>query len=185
MGRLYRQKIDGCMALVGTGKRVLDVGYGSGTSFLELADRFEEIHGLDLHDYGPEIAGVFAREGISVALKRGSILDAHYPEGYFDVILAMSVLEHLEPQEQPRVMAQAHRLLRPGGVLVVGVPGVNLMMSVAFRLFGVDIAEHHFSNPRVILEAASREFSIDRVVRRPPFVSDTFLTYLWFRARKT
>ena len=62
LGRLYRRRIDGCMALLGSGGRVLDVGYGSGTSFLELGDRFREVHGIDTHDYGPAVARVFAVE---------------------------------------------------------------------------------------------------------------------------
>jgi len=69
LGRLYRRRIDGCVALLGSGRRVLDVGYGSGTSFLELGARFEEVHGLDTHDYGPSIASVFAREGLTERLE--------------------------------------------------------------------------------------------------------------------
>ena len=184
IGRLYRRRIDGCVALLASGRRVLDVGYGSGTSFLELGARFQEVHGLDMHDYGPSIARVFEGEGLSVRLERGSILAPPYPDAFFDAILAMSVLEHLKPEEQPRVMEQAHRLLCSGGVLVVGVPGLNAMMSLAFRLMGVDISGHHFSSPRVVVKAAARRFTIDRIVRQPPLLPDAFQTYLWFRARK-
>lgn len=184
LGRLYRRRIDGCVRLLGAGERVLDVGYGSGTSFLELGARFSEVHGLDMHDYGPAIARVFAGEGLRVNLERGSILGPPYPDAYFDAIMAMSVLEHLKPEEQSRVMGQAHRLLRAGGVLVVGVPGLNAMMSLAFRLMGVDIARHHFSSPRVVLEAAEQLFNVDRVVRQPPFAPEALQTYVWFRARK-
>lgn len=80
IGWLYRRRIDGCLALLGKGKRVLEVGYGSGTSFLELFARYEEVHGLETHDYGPAIAQIFEREGLHVALKRGSILDPPYPD---------------------------------------------------------------------------------------------------------
>lgn len=184
IGRFYRGRIDGCVALLGTGKRVLDIGYGSGTSFLELSGRFEEIHGLDVHDYGPAIAAVFAREGLRVALERGSILDPPYPDGHFDAILAMSVFEHLMPCDQPVLMSHVHRLLRPGGVLVVGVPGFNPLMILGFRLLGFDIRKHHFSSPRDVLDAVSRIFSVERIVRHPPLLPDPFLTYVWLRARR-
>lgn len=184
IGRLFRRRIDGCVALLGRGKRVLDVGYGSGTSFLELAERFDEVHGLDPHDYGPTIARVFDAEGVRVALQRGSILEAPYPDEFFDAILAMSVLEHLMPEEQSRVMREVRRLLRPGGVLVVGVPGLNALMTLGFNLLGCDIKRHHFSSPRVVLRAASQAFTVDRIVRRPAFAPDALTTYVWFRARK-
>lgn len=184
VGSLFRRRIDGCLGLLGAGKRVLEIGYGSGTSFLELAARYEEIHGVDTHDYGPSIARVFEGEGLNVRLRRGSILDPPYPDGHFDAILAMSVLEHLMPEDQPRVMAQVRRLLRPGGMLVVGVPGVNRLMSLGFRLLGCDISQHHFSSPRVVLDAASTVLTIERIRRHPGFATDALLTYLWFRARK-
>lgn len=184
IGRLFRRRINGCVALLGGGKRVLDVGYGSGTSFLELADRFDEIHGLDTHDYGSAIARVFAAEGVRVALQRASILEAPYPDEFFDAVLAMSVLEHLMPDEQPRVMREVRRLLRPGGVLVVGVPGLNVLMTLGFTLLGCDIGRHHFSSPRIVLAAASEAFTVDRIVRRPAFAPDALTTYVWFRARK-
>jgi SAM-dependent methyltransferase len=184
LGRLYRRRIDGCVRLLGSGARVLDVGYGSGTSFLELGDRFEEVHGLDTHDYGPAIARVFAQEGLAVRLERGTILDPPYPDATFDAVLAMSVLEHLRPGEQPQAMRQAHRLLRPGGVLVVGVPGLNAMMTLAFRLMGVDIRRHHFSSPDVVLAAAGERFGIERVVRQPSWAPAGAVTYVWFKGRR-
>ncbi len=168
LGRLYRRRIDGCVALLGSGRRVLDVGYGSGTSFLELGARFEEVHGLDTHDYGPSIASVFAREGLTVRLECGSIVDPPYADATFDAVLAMSL----------------HRVLRPGGVLVVGVPGLNAMMTVGFWLMGCKIREHHFSSPEIVLAAAAERFTVERVVRQPPWAPATLETYVWFRARR-
>ena len=184
LGRLYRRRIDGCMSLVGSGERVLDVGYGSGTSFLELGDRFREVHGIDTHDYGPAVARVFAQEGLGVSLERGTVLDPPYPDASFDAIVAVSVLEHLQPGDQPGAMRQAFRLLRPGGVLVGGVPGLNAMMTFGFRLVGVDIRKHHFSSPTVVLAAAAERFTVDRVVRQPGWAPAALETYVWFRGRK-
>jgi SAM-dependent methyltransferase len=185
VGALYRRRIDGCMKLLGIGRRVLDVGYGSGTSFLELGRRFQEVHGLDTHDYGSGVAKVFAREGVRVTLARGSMLEPPYASSAFDAILAMSVFEHLLPGDQPRIMTEARRILRPGGVLVVGMPGVNRFMSIGFRLLGFDISHHHLSSPTMALSAAADRFEVDQVVRQPRFVPDALVTYVWFRASKT
>ncbi len=184
VGRFYRKRIDVALGLMGQGQRVLEVGYGSGTSFLELSALFEEIHGLDTHEYGPAIKGIFAREGVNVHLTRGSILDPPYATRQFDAVLAISVLEHLRPSDLPLVMEQAGRLLRQGGVFVVGMPGLNRTMSAAFWMLGCDISKHHFSRPSQALEAAAEVFVIDRIIRQPRFARGSFLGYMWFRARK-
>jgi ubiquinone/menaquinone biosynthesis C-methylase UbiE len=184
LGHFYRKRIDVALGLLGQGQRVLEVGYGSGTSFLELSALFKEIHGLDTHDYGPAIEGIFAREGVSVHLTRGSFLDPPYAAQQFDALLAISILEHLRPSDLPLVMEQAGRLLRQGGVFVVGMPGLNRTMSAAFWILGCDISKHHFSRPSQALEAAAKVFVINRIIRQPRFARDSFLGYMWFRARK-
>jgi len=181
----YHRRIDVAMKLIGNGKRVLEIGYGSGTSLMELNSRFDKIHGLDLHKYGSWIREVFARQNILVNLVRASILDPPYPAGYFDAVVAISILEHLSPADQPRLMSQVHRLLSPGGIFVVGIPGLNPMMTTAFRFLRCDIKKYHFSSPKIALEAAKTFFTIDKVCKQPSFASDSFLIYEWFRAKKT
>jgi len=184
VGRFYHRRVDVAMSLIGKGSRVLDVGFGSGTSFLELNARFDNIYGLDTHQYGGVIKEIYKREGIDVRLSEGSILDPPYEDNYFDAILAISILEHLQPADLPRVMAQASRLLRPGGIFVIGMPGLNSMMSTAFRVLGYDISKHHFSSPHQALEAAGKVFEIEKTIKLPAFAPDFFLLYMWFMARK-
>jgi len=190
IGRFYHHRVDRALnLLLGAEKhegpsRVLEVGYGCGTSFLGLIDHFDEIHGLDTHDYGSAIKYTFAREGIKAHLTQGTILDPPYAPGYFDAILAISILEHLGPSDQARVMFQVNRLLRPGGIFVVGTPGVNRLMSVGFWMLGYDISKHHLSRPSQVREAAANVFTIERIMRLPAFGPDFFLLYEWFKARK-
>lgn len=184
LGRFYRRRVELAVALAGLGHLVLEVGYGSGTSFLELGRRFSEVHGLDVHNYGPRIARVFSRHGMSLRLIQGSVLALPYASGTFDAVLAISILEHLRAEDQEPVMEEIQRVLRPGGAVVVGVPGLNFLMSVAFRFMGCDIGQHHFSSPQVVREAAARYFAIDRVVSQPRGAPAALMTYQWFRGLK-
>lgn len=184
LGAFYRRRLDVGLRLAGSGRRVLELGYGSGTNFLGLADRFRRIHALDTHCYGSRIAGVFLRHDVRVRVVQGSVLALPYAKETFDVVLAISVLEHLHPGEQDQVIGEAARVLQPGGVLVVGVPGLNRLMSAAFWMMGCTIGEHHFSSPRVVFEAAAKRFAIDRVVKQPPSAPTWALTYQWFRGLK-
>ncbi len=185
LGRLYRHRLDVAVALAGSGRRILEAGYGSGTTFLELGCRFGEVHGVDLHQYGPQIAQVFGRHGMNVRLTRGNILELPYADRSFDTVLAVSILEHLRPEDQGPAMQEIRRVLRPQGALVVGAPGVNLLMSAAFRLMGFSIGDYHLSSPHAIRSAAASLFVIDKVITRPFGAPAALTTYQWFRGFKS
>ena len=59
------------------------------------------------------------------------------PTAVFDRALCLDVLEHLTFEEQPRALAELHRVLRPGGELLVSVPNLaHLQSRVHFLLTG-------------------------------------------------
>ena len=45
IGRMYRRRVEMCLGECTGGQRVLEVGFGSGVSFLNLHERYREIHG--------------------------------------------------------------------------------------------------------------------------------------------
>ena len=98
------------------GKRLLDVGCAEG-AFLEAArDAGFDVHGTELSPHGA--ASTAQRLGVPVHC--GELIDARFESGSFDVVTLWHVLEHvLHPGE---TLAEAHRILRPGGSLVVAVP---------------------------------------------------------------
>jgi SAM-dependent methyltransferase len=55
----------------------------------------------------------------------GLLSDLHFPDHHFDVVLAASVFEHL--QEPKKDLAQIRRILKPGGLLYVGVPNYRTL----------------------------------------------------------
>ena len=78
IGRLYRRRVELCLGQCSGGKRVLEVGFGSGLSFLNLHELYEEIHGLDLNAPAAQVADVFKRKGIETKLLNGSVLQMPY-----------------------------------------------------------------------------------------------------------
>ncbi len=106
-----------------TGTRVLDAGCGEGVLVDEYADRLE-IEGID-----PNYS--------SDRVRSGSLTVLPYEEGSFDRALCLDVLEHLTFEEQPRALAELHRVLRPGGELLVSVPNLaHLQSRIHFLLRG-------------------------------------------------
>ncbi len=105
------------------GARVLDAGCGEGVLVDEYADRLR-IEGLD-----PNYS--------SDRVRTGSLTALPYATGIFDRALCLDVLEHLTFDEQPRALAELHRVLKDGGELLVSVPNLaHLQSRIHFLLVG-------------------------------------------------
>ena len=89
-----------------------------------------------------EFAGRLAIEGVdanytSTHVQRGSLLALPFPDGRFPRALCLDVLEHLAYEDQPKALAELHRVLAPGGELLVSVPNLaHLQSRVHFLLTG-------------------------------------------------
>jgi SAM-dependent methyltransferase len=105
------------------GARVLDAGCGEGVIVEEYAGRID-------------IIGVDANYS-SARVREGSVTALPFPDGTFDRALCLDVLEHLTYEEQPRALAELHRVVRPGGELFVSVPNLaHLQSRIQFLLRG-------------------------------------------------
>ncbi len=156
IGKLYRRRVEMCLAECPGGQRILEVGFGSGVTFLNLSERYAEIHGIDLTARVEAVREVFKKKGVTTFLSRGNVLDIPYPDNFFDTALLVSVLEHLRPEEQDTAFAELSRVLKPNGTIVYGVPIDSRGMVVAFRVLGYDIKRHHFSSHKQVRAAASK-----------------------------
>ena len=103
--------------------RVLDAGCGEGVIVDEYAPRLA-IEGLDANYSSPRV-------------RTGSLTALPYADASFDRALCLDVLEHLSFEDQPRALAELHRVLRPQGELLVSVPNLaHLQSRVHFLLRG-------------------------------------------------
>lgn len=154
LGRMYRKRVELCLEQCSPGQRILEIGFGTGLTFVNLHEIYAEIYGLDLTADVQAVAAGFARRGIQTHLSSGSVLQMPYPDGHFDTVLLISILEHLKPAELPVAFAEIRRVLKPGGQVVYGVPVERPLMVLVFRVLGYNIREHHFSTERDISTAA-------------------------------
>lgn len=107
--------------LVGTGKRVLDVGGATGNLGRLLTEAGNEV---TVADYNPEAvakAAVGNARAFQLDVERTTLAEA-LPGEQFDVVVMADVLEHL--RDPLPVLAGVPSVLRPDGVAILSIPNV-------------------------------------------------------------
>ncbi len=107
-------------ARLARGKRVLDMGCGTGYGSGELAKQASKVPGLDVS--GEALS--YAREHFSgsgnVEFVEGSAAAVPLLDRGFDLIVAFEVIEHLE--DWRKLLEEARRLMAAGGQFIVSTP---------------------------------------------------------------
>lgn len=110
--RIYAQEV---MARLAPGGGVLDIGCGRSFEFASaLRERTNDVHGIDPAAEG----GAVRCDGARAYRACGDAMP--FVDGRFDLVVARSVLEHLETPES--VFGEIARVLRPGGSFVFLTP---------------------------------------------------------------
>jgi len=113
----YNQLLDDFEKYKSTG-RILDIGAGCGF-FLKTAQK----RGWEV--YGTEIDSSAVANCIDPNIKMsfGDINTIDFPENYFDVVVHIEVIEHINnPNEY---VSEIYKILRPGGITYLTTPNFN------------------------------------------------------------
>jgi SAM-dependent methyltransferase len=142
--------------------KFLDVGAGVGCLLATAAKRGFDVSGVEISVW----ASRFAREEKGLNVFTGRLDDAPFENEYFDVIVINHVLEHAE--KPSLLLAKAHEILRPDGVLVVGTPNIGSIMAKikGARWASLLPEQHiwHFSPPtlrKLLIETGFEELHFD------------------------
>jgi ubiquinone/menaquinone biosynthesis C-methylase UbiE len=102
-------------------QRVLDVGCGTGKTLQLLHEKSRgevRLHGLEPSSDMLREARVNLH-GLGVELSEGFAQKLPYPTNHFDWVISTQVLHHLPLAEKKKMLAEMHRVLKPGGHLVL------------------------------------------------------------------
>jgi ubiquinone/menaquinone biosynthesis C-methylase UbiE len=114
-------RLDGVLAAVGpiAGLRIIDIGCGLGDVARALAERGAEVTGYDPFIVPTERTELGAG---AYALKNATADAIPEPDASADVVLFVFSLHHVPGTQLAGAMAEARRLVRPSGRLVVAEP---------------------------------------------------------------
>ena len=105
---------------------MLDIGCGDGSTLDALSQLGWQVEGVDFDPAAVDGAG---RRGLRVQL--GTLEAQHYPDGAFDAVTANHLIEHV--RKPGAFLRECHRILRPGGTLVILTPNAR---GLGHRRFG-------------------------------------------------
>lgn len=182
----YRQRLQMALDLLGPGpyESVLEAGYGSGILLPSLTSRASRLAAMDLHRRTDLVRPMLAAERAQAALSVGTVCSLAYASASFDALVCVSTLEHLHAPDLEAAVREFHRVLRPNGCAVIGVPASGQLMELLFHAIGfAEIDEHHVSTHEDIEAALRRQFTLEAERRLPAIAPHAAALYTVFRCR--
>jgi 2-polyprenyl-3-methyl-5-hydroxy-6-metoxy-1,4-benzoquinol methylase len=185
--RIYRARLRLAVSLLGkqTYASIVEVGFGSGIFLPELSRRAERVAGIDVHDQTVQVIDMLKELRISADLRQASLFEIPFADDEFDALVCLSVLEHIT--DLSAALDEFARVLRSGGIAVLGFPVRNVITDTFFRAVGYDPREIHPSSHRDI-SAAVRDharFVVEREGRFPRSLPLDLAGYAACRCRAT
>lgn len=107
--------------------RLLEVGCGAGDYLVEMRNIGWDVQGVEIDP----AACKFANVNNLLAVHEGTLFSAEYPEHAFDAIVLNHVLEHVHTPVL--LLQECHRIVKPGGYLVVVTPNVESWGHTKFK----------------------------------------------------
>jgi SAM-dependent methyltransferase len=143
----YEEWLRFAEAQVGRG-RLLEIGAGRGGFVRTALGRDWSVQATELSQ-----TGLQSLRALGVTAFEGDVADARYPDGHFDLVVSLEVLEHVPaPLEHLR---EVRRLTRPGGLLLLTTPNFGGLSRRMFGLRWRAVAGEHlgYFEPRTLAAA--------------------------------
>jgi SAM-dependent methyltransferase len=110
--RTWSRTLNDCSFSLGA--RVLDVGCGTGRWVRRLEERGLSVVRID---QSSEMLSLARKRGTLSLMASGEAQNLPFRDESFECVSAVTVIQHIPPQEQVRALSEMVRVLRPGGYL--------------------------------------------------------------------
>lgn len=148
--RFFLKRLELAARIIGNHRfsRGLEIGCGSGIFLKHLSASVDELWAVDIHPYLKSVGTMASQECFPVRLAAASVLTLPFPDETFDLVVCLSVLEHVA--KIPQAVQEIRRILSHGGCAVIGFPVENKFVHWGLKLFyhwlpGAKLEEEHVS----------------------------------------
>jgi methionine biosynthesis protein MetW len=135
-------------ALRGETIRVLDLGPGEGADLMNVKETFVssnvELFGVECYD---EYVSNLQQKGVNVCKLNIERERFPFEDKTFDIIIANQILEHTK--EIFWILSEISRVLKPGGIAIIGVPNLASFHNRMMLLFGMQPSSIEILGPHV------------------------------------
>ena len=157
--RGFRRFVRPLIAEAAAGRRdlaLLDCGCGTGSN-LGLLDPYGTAFGFDLTKAGVEFAvSRYGRRRVAQA----SVIHVPFRSSCFDVLTSFDVMVCLDREQEAEALSEFHRVLKPGGALILNVAALELLRGV-HSVNAREVHRYRRTHMRAVLARAG--FVIDRI----------------------
>jgi 2-polyprenyl-3-methyl-5-hydroxy-6-metoxy-1,4-benzoquinol methylase len=139
-----------------TGKKLLEVGCGSGEALKSMSDKGWEVEGIDF-----DLNAVRQANSIGISAKHGTLADQNYISNSFDAVYLSHVLEHVPDPKS--FLEECYRVLKKDAKLVITTPNTD---SLGHKIYkenwrGLEPPRHLylFNNKNILMTLQAIGFS--------------------------
>ena len=161
-----------------TGRDVLEIGCGAGLDLVRFARGGAHVTGVDVARTAIDLARNYCLvAGVSASLLEADGALLPFPDGSFDLVYCMGVLSFA--QDPAAIIAEAHRVLRPGGEAIFMVYNRRSWPYRIINAFGARAGRGHADAPgfrmytreefeRMLAEFPRRRLQAERLPKALP-----------------
>jgi len=106
-------------------KIILDAGCGNGKNIKYIIEnlKMKEIYGID---YSHEFIKLCSEKFINsnIIFKEMNITNLHFPDNYFDYIISIAVIHHLNPENRIKMIKELVRVVKNNGLILISAWGI-------------------------------------------------------------
>jgi SAM-dependent methyltransferase len=110
--------------------RVLDAGCGLANTVFGLHHAGFDAYGVD---FAPETVEAIKQHAPELKIELADVRDMPFEDDFFDGVWSLGVIEHF-PEGYGAIIKEAHRVLKPGGLLFLTVPSVTPLRRLKIKL---------------------------------------------------
>jgi ubiquinone/menaquinone biosynthesis C-methylase UbiE len=164
-------------------QRGLEIGFGPGFLLPALARSCREVVAVDIHEEAGPVGVMLRRQNVTgVSLMRNSISELAFRDASFDLVVSMSVLEHIHRLDA--ALREIARVVRQHGTVVLGFPVKSRLTDSLFKALGYEPDDLHPNSHASIIGAAGKVFRITGQQHYPEWAPLNVSLYSWITCEK-